>query len=370
LFSGAADMLVPQAFLPPEALTDSRTIGAAARLAIDAARRGDIARGLAIALHARGQARGLENASGELAALNAAAMVHSLRGDPVAAATSAMDALDLAARLGEEASAAHALVTLSTSALALGLAEDAHRALGRALAAAISARDPSLEVRARVALGIALGDLGEFGAAEREFSRSAELAGRGAGGANPGTLLANLANLHCKRGNRYRDRGRGAEAQLEGMQGEALARNALELAVSEGNRPVQGDARAIIGRARDLQGDPMGAIRDYERAAATARSANCRTRMPWFLLELGRLRLDAGDPVGARQACEEALQVASELRPSAKLSSACALFARIERLAGDEVGARRWERRGDEESVRLEVLRREVRSQLRSCLAG
>lgn len=363
-------MLVRQAFLPPEALIDSRTIGAAAQQAIDAARRGDIARGLAIALQAREQARGLEIEAGELAALNAAAIVHAIRGDPIAAAASAIDAHALAVRLGEHAAAGHALVTLAGSALALGLAEDARVALGRALARALAGRDSTLEVRTRVALGVALGDLGEFGSAEREFTLSMEVARRTGDSANPATLLANLANLHCKRGAQRRGRGESAEAALEGIQAEVVGRRALEVAASQGNAPVQVDATAVMARSRDLQGDAAGAMRGYESAARVARAAGCRARMPWFLLELGRLRLEAGDLAGARAACEEALQAAGDLRPSAKLSGACAALARIERCLGDEVGARRWERRGAEESDRLEDLRREVRSQLRSCLAG
>ena len=73
-------------FLPPEALADADSIAVAAERAIALAKGGDTRAALNLALQARRRAQGLEMGQGEIEALNAAAVVHLIRGDSIAAA--------------------------------------------------------------------------------------------------------------------------------------------------------------------------------------------------------------------------------------------------------------------------------------------
>ena len=98
-------------FLPPEALADADSIAVAAERAIALARGGDTRAALNLALQARRRAQGLEIDVGEIEALNAAAMVHLIRGDTIAAVASALDACELARRTGDRSRYGHALVS-------------------------------------------------------------------------------------------------------------------------------------------------------------------------------------------------------------------------------------------------------------------
>ena len=82
-------------FLPPEALGDEASLVAMSERAVTLARRGETRPAINLALQARRQAQAIESVRGELAALNAAAMVHLIRGDAVAAVAAAIDARDL-----------------------------------------------------------------------------------------------------------------------------------------------------------------------------------------------------------------------------------------------------------------------------------
>jgi tetratricopeptide (TPR) repeat protein len=332
-------------FLPPEALSDGPTLAAAAAHAVALARTGNSRKGLALALHARQQARGLEIEAGEVAALNAAAVVHSMRGDHIAAVAAGIDAYELAKRLGERRGMGHAMVTLSQSAFTLGALPEAVAALESCLDQAVSDLDPNLEIRARNALGIVHGDLGDFAAADRELTRALVLVQVHRDAQCPSRILANVANLRCKRARRHAEAGRTEEAHADCGTASRLAGDAVQLAIAEPNVPVQIDALAIQGRASDLCAAPREALKRLATACEIGLSTRCRTPLPWILCERGRIHLSLGEGLEARGLYEVALETAQELRPSTKVAEACAGLSQVERALGNEVGARRWSER-------------------------
>src|SRR5262245_35978860 len=118
-------------FLPPEALGDERSIAAAAARAISLAKGGDTRAALNLALQARRRAQGLDMGPGELEALNAAAIVHLIRGDSISAVAASMDACGIARRHGAEVRYGHAFVSLKLAAYNLGACDDVTGQLAR-----------------------------------------------------------------------------------------------------------------------------------------------------------------------------------------------------------------------------------------------
>lgn len=351
-------------FLPPEAWADHRTIAAAAAEAIAVARKGDARRGLALALHARQQALGLESEAGELAALNAAAIVHAIRGDHMAAVAAGIDAHDLAVKHGDRRILAHTLVTMSSAAFALGALSGARAALERSIVLGLEAGDRDVEFRARIALGVALGDLGEFDGAATEFTCALHLVREHRDSTSAARIVANLANVHLKRASRLFAEADGIGALRECAEAEQVARRALSLATDEANLPVQVDALGIRGRAKELQGDRAGGLALLGDAARLAREARFRQPLPWLLCEGARLALASGDVRSARDAYQEALEVATELRPSTRIEDACLGLAEVSARMGDTLGARRWRERAATESQDFDRQRRQTRAQV------
>ena len=351
-----------QPFLPPEALSDERTIAAAAAHAVGLARAGHARRGLALALQARHQAHGLESEAGELAALNAAAICHGIRGDHASAAAAGIDAFELAQRLGNERVRDDALITLCNAACSLGLKSEARALLPRLVRTAAAA-DPELELRARVAFGLVLGELAEFDCAERQFTHALGLI-RLHGCASPARIGANLANLHRKRAEHGFANGATAEARAACALAQEGAQRALADAIGEANALVEVDALAILAHVHMLLDDATQAHACFERAATRAKAARARGSLAWILVELGLVRLGLGAIDAARDALQEALEAAIEYQPSARVAQACRALGACDHAQGDQLGERRWQERAAAEDADFERARAHTRRDL------
>ena len=356
-------------FLPPEALADEGSIRAAAERAISLARRGESRAALALALHARRNAQLMEMEQGEGEALNAAAIVHLIRGDPVAAVATAIDASDLARRTGDEALLGHALVTLSLSACILGACDDALARLRRCADRAAETGQPSVEIRARVAIGILLGDRKRFDAATSQFDEALALARARPGLTNPSRIVANVANLHRKRAVAAFGRGFEARALHHCAEAIRIAREAGELAVQEGAVSTRIDALGILGCVHKLRGDLARARASLGESIALGRTARVPSATLWVLCELGSLDLDAGRWEEAAQAYNEALRIALELRPSRKIAQACAGLAAASAGLGEASAAGDWRLRADFEAAEFNAASVRTRRQLEEFLA-
>lgn len=354
----------------PEALTDAPTLAAAAARAVALARAGESRKGLALALLARQRARDLDIGRAEADALNAAGVVHAMRGDHIAAVAAGIDAWEVAHRCGARSAMGHAMVTLSQSAFAIGALPGAHAAIAGCVEQAERDRDPGLEIRARNALGIVLGDAGEFDAAQRELARALILVHDHRAATCPSRITANLANLRCKRARRLAGTGRDGEARTECLRARRLAVSARDVATQEPNVPVEIDALAIQGRAANLAGDHRDAIGHLAAACRVAAAARVRTPLPWILCERAGIHLALGEGDVAHALYLEALEIAQDLRPSAKVEAACEGLARVERARDNDVGHRRWSERAAAEARDFERSRLQARRQLESFFAG
>lgn len=332
--------------------------------AIDLARRGDGRAGLAIAQRAWHRARELGDDHGVLEASNAASLVHLIRGDSISAVAAAMDAHQLATRLDDVSLQGHALVTLSHAAFSLGTHREVHATLLDCIGRAEVEHDGELEVRARSALGIVLGDLGVFEEAEVQLEHAFRLVHVYRNASSPARIMTNIANLHRKRAVAHLAGGYEAEAARELRETEQLALRAFGLAVSDDSIPARTDALAIRACAQDMQGSRDQALALLACAVAIGTQAGCRTSILWVLCELGKLRLVSGDAGGARSAYEQALDIASILRPNAKIQLACDALADVEARLGRVEDAARWRERAALEAIEFESRRLDIRRQL------
>ena len=349
-------------FPQPEGLADDAPPAAVAARAVEMAREGDPRAALALAQRARRRAHQL--GTGEAEALNAAAVVHLIRGDPISAVAAAIDAAHLAHRLGARAPLWHARVSLGVAANALGARDDVCLLLSRCVEEAIGQGDAELEVRSRVALGIALGDAWSFSAAQTEFARSLLIARIRPTGTSPARITANVANLHRKRAGALAAAHYEEEAVRECRESVSVAQRACVIAIEEGSLTILIDALAIHGCVLAQLGRPEHARALLAESAALGTSRRCRSPLPWVLCELGSVALELGDVPAARQAYTEALAIASELTPSRKIDAACHGLADVEARLGDGSAALKWRTRASEEAGAFDRARLQTRRQL------
>ena len=352
-------------FLPPEALADAESISTAAERAIALAKGGDTRSALSLALQARRRAQGLDMAAGELEALNAAAIVHLIRGDSIAAVATALDACSLARRTGNRGRYTHAMVSLRMAAWNLGATDEVADCLDRCAREAMQMEDSGLEIRARVGLGVVLGDSGRFEAAGREYRRALPLATHAPSITGAARIMSNLANLQRKEAVAHFAGGFEALGLRAAEDSARLAAQASRMALEEGNVSVEIDAMAIRGCALQLRGDESRARVMLRTSIALGKGSRCPSSIVWVLCELGRIALGAGDLAEAVDAYSDAHEVARELRPSRKIAVACTGLAEVAARHGDVPGATHWRERAAEEEAAFEIARLQTRSQIR-----
>ncbi len=255
-------------------------------------------------------------------------------------------------------------MSLKLAAYNLGACDDAIAALQACVSEAIAFDDASVEIRARVGLGVVFGDAGRFDVAQYEFLRALQLAERHPDTAGPARITANIANLHRKRAQAHFAAGFEARGLHECDTSARVAGRACRMAVEEGNVAAEIDALAIRGCAYDLRGEAEHARALLKASIALGRSSRCPTAIVWVLCELGRLCLAADDLGGARTAFVEALDLARELRPSRKIAVACAGLADVEAREGRVPAALGWWERAADEAAAFEIASLQTRRQI------
>lgn len=357
-------------FLPPEALVDRADISAAATQAIHLARRGDPRAGLVLVQKARLRAQDLDMPSGEVEALNAAALVHHMSRNPIAAAAAALDARDLARRTGDASLQGHARVTLAIAGYDLEAEVDVEPELEACIAAAVEARDGALECRARLAYAVVLGDRERFGEAHVQLIAALQMSAGEGCTSTPARILANLANLHRKRALHALARNAQAEAFEQCTAALDAAARAEKQAAAEGYLGARIDALAIAGCVHALRGDDRTARVHLGDSVALARASRYGQFAVWVLCELGRLELRARDAAAARAAFAEGLDHALELRPCRKITTALEGLAEAAALRGDREGTRLWREQANAEARVFDAARVDTRRQLETAAAA
>lgn len=305
---------------------------------------------------------------GELEALNAASIVHLIRGDYISAMATSMDACAFARRVDDPLLRAHASVSLHLSAFNLDAREEAAHGLRACVQAGVEAGDAGLEIRARVALGVVLGDSAQFDAAAFELQRALSMAHGDFPVPCPARITTSLANLHRKRAMADVRSGSNARARAECDEAIRLARRACELAAPWGSLGVEIDAVAILGCAHAIAGDARRGRAMLMESAALGRGARSRTSIVWVLCQLGSVMLAQGELAGARSTYLEALEIATELRPTLKSAVACEGLAEAALARGDGDDFRRWRDRAVAERADFERARRRARQQVDAVL--
>jgi tetratricopeptide (TPR) repeat protein len=332
--------------------------------AVAAARRGDLREALHIAQLAWQGARERKDERGVLEATHAASMVHMIRGDSISAVAAAIDAYELARRLGESSLQGHARVNLCYVGFYLGTLDEAEADLRGCVEQAVRASDIGLEIRARVGLGIVLCETGRFEAAPSHFRKALKLSEEHPGYTPPACITVNLANLHLKSGTARIASGQREEAQLELVESARIAEQGFRLAMRDEGIPAGIDALGVRACALDLLGARDKALALLAYAVTLGDSMSTRSAVLWILCELARIRALAGLHDGARAAFTQALDIASGLRPNAKIHLACAGIAHAEAKLGRDASAAQWRARAVAEEAEFERWRRDTRWQL------
>ena len=340
-----------------------------AKEAVSVARRGDLKSALLLAQQAWQAARELKDERAVLEATHAASIVHMIRGDSISAVAAATDAFDLARRLGDASLEGHARVSLCFSGAELGTHEDAERDLGRCIEQAVAAHDSGLEIRARVALGIVLGDRGRFELAPAQFQRALALAEDHPGFTPPGCIAVNLANVHRKCAALHVAAGRQAQAEIHIAEALRVSDQAFRLSLEEEAVPACVEALGIRACALEMLGARDKALALLAYAVSIGVETRSRTAVLWVLCELGRVRVLASELDAARAAYTQALDAASGLRPCATIHIACAGLADVEGKLGRDAAAADWRARADSEKAEFERWRRDSRWQLARLLS-
>lgn len=332
--------------------------------AINSARCGDARTALAVTQRAWQRAREQGQERGMLEAATAASIVHMIRGDWIAGVAAAIDAWHLARRLGDGSLESHAIVTLCSAAFNLGTHQDVYGALLACIEQAQNERDGELEVRARSALGIVLGDLRVFDEAAAQFERVLALVHVYRHTSSAARITANIANLHRKRASMHLAQGCEAEAAAELRKAGELAQRAFQLGLADDSIPARTDALAIRACVIELQGERDKALALLGCAAAIGAEAGCHTAILWVHGELGRMRLAAGDVEGARASYLRVLEIAANLRPNARIRVACEALAETDARLGNVAAAAEWRERARLEAAEFESWRVDTRRQL------
>jgi tetratricopeptide (TPR) repeat protein len=247
---------------------------------------------------------------------------------------------------------------------------DAEADLRNCLDQAVAEKDAGLEIRARVGLGIVLGELGKFETAPMHFRHAMKLAETHPGFTPRACIAVNTANLHLKSGGARLASGHADEARVELMESARIARQAFDLAVQDEGVPASVDALGVQGCALDLLGSRDKALALLAYAVSLGAESGARSAILWILCELARIRLLAGQYEGARAAYTQALDIASGLRPSVKIHVACAGIAEAEAKLGREASAAQWSARAASEEAEFERWRRDTRWQLERFLGA
>jgi tetratricopeptide (TPR) repeat protein len=318
--------------------------------AIAAARRGELKEALHLAQQAWQGARERKDERGILEATNAASIVHMIRGDSISAVAAAIDAHQLAHRLGERSLAGHARVNLCYAGFYHGTQQDAAEVLHRCVDQAVAEKDVGLEIRSRVGLGIVLSELGKYETPATHFDRAMELAESHPHFTPPACIAVNFANHYLRAG------------ELE--ESAWMADQAFRLALGEEGIPAGIDALGVRALALERLGAGDKALALLAYAVTLGGEALPRGVVLWVLCELARVRFLAAQYEGSRHAWLQALDIATVLRPSAKIHLACAGLADVEAKLGNDEVAAQWRARAKSEEVDFASWRDDTRLQL------
>jgi hypothetical protein len=335
-----------------------------AESALAISRRGDTRGALVLLSHGLETAQRDGKPSDEVQSLNAASLVHLMRGDHWTALASAIDAFHIAQRQQHRLDMARATTVLATAIGLLVPIDNVLDLLADALAIAVREHDTALQMRIHNLLGITYGDLGEFNEADVHLTLAQVIALHGEQRADHWRIQANLASLCRKRAVAAQEAGDRAELERECEAGRAILRELLKHVEHEGNLQTHLDALMVLGLIDMTDGKPARALVHFDQAWHLAQAKKHRTVWPGLGVHIGRIEMAAGRLDAAEQTLTLALREAMFYRPSPKTATLCGLLADIRRQRGDARGAERWKQEATQAGVDFDKLRVEARRHL------
>lgn len=307
------------------------------RQAILTARGGDTRTGIQLAQRAWRLARADGQPRRLMQALNAMALCQLTAGRNIEAASTAIDAFRLAAKLPDRLAAMHALTTL------LGASNHMYDTLNATVPIAMRALelvrddgDLALIVRLHNTLGVSLGMLGRHEEGEAALEAALRLAPDADRTTPPSMISANLAHAAVLR------------ARNQPADGSRIAQAAQRLAQARAVTDLEQSAEAQIrvwycfGLFHHDRGDMTAAADALDRCIAEAVAMQHHTRSVDARLELVSVQIARGDTAAALASLDRAWMEADTIRPSRHAQAVCARLAELHAQTGNATEAARW----------------------------
>jgi tetratricopeptide (TPR) repeat protein len=335
-----------------------------AESALSVGRKGDTREALSILQGGIEAARKTSERRGEIIAMNAAALVHSIRGDFWAALAGSIDAFFMAKRENDRLGMGQAMTMLAGALLLMTPIDSEIELLRTSLTIGEEERNLKLQIRVHNLLGIVLGDLGRFDEAEMHLDLALVLAGYEEAGFDRWRVKSNIANLLRKRAAAANERGAAEECA-------DYARRGLELVACVEAHCMEHDKLMILLDAQGVAALLMLQLGRHEAAYDKFRTARDlaiarknRSVLSFIGLEMARLEIRAGDTDAAEASIQTGLREAALFRPSNKAAALAALMAEICDSRGERDSADHWRTNAEQSRIDFEALTKEARRQM------
>lgn len=335
-----------------------------AESALSVGRKGDTREALGILQGGIEAARKTSDKRGEIIAMNAAALVHSIRGDFWAALAGSIDAFFMAKRENDRLGMGQAMTMLAGALLLMTPIESEIELLRKSLAIGEEERNVKLQIRVHNLLGIVLGDLGRFDEAEMHLDLALVLAGYEEAGFDRWRVKSNIANLLRKRAaaaNRCGTTDNGVEYARRGLE---LVACVEAHCIEHDKLPILLDAQGVAALLMLQLGRHHDAYDKFRTARDLAIARKNRSVLSFIGLEMARLEIRSGDTDAAETSIQTGLREAALFRPSNKAAPLAELMAEICDGRGERDSADHWRTNAEQSRTEFEALTKEARWQM------
>jgi tetratricopeptide (TPR) repeat protein len=335
-----------------------------AESALTVGRRGDTKEALLILHGGIEAARRTSDRRGEIITMNAAALVHSIRGDFWASLAGSIDAFFMARRENDRLGMGQAMTMLAGAFLLMTPIDSEIELLRKALAIAEDERNLKLQIRVHNLFGIVLGDLGRFDEAEMNLDLALVLAESPEAVFDRWRVKTNIANLLRKRAEDARHRGASSQCGEDAKRGLDLIDDVIAHCFEHDKMPILLDALGVAGLLLLQLEQRDQAYEKFCTARELAQARKNRSVLSFIGLEMARLEMLAGDVQSAEESIHTGLREAALFRPSNKAAPLSALMADICADRGDARAEAQWRASARVADDEFQDLAREARRQM------
>ncbi len=335
-----------------------------AESALVVGRRGDTKEALLILHGGIEAARRSNDRRGEIITMNAAALVHSIRGDFWASLAGSIDAFFMARRENDRLGMGQAMTMLAGAFLLMTPVDSEIELLRKSLAIAEEERNLKLQIRVHNLFGIVLGDLGKFDEAEVQLDLALVLSGSPEAVFDRWRVKTNIANLLRKRAEDAKRRSAADQCADYATRGLELVDGVIAHCLEQDKLPILLDAQGVAGLLLLQLDQHAGAYERFRAARDLAVTRKNRSVLSFIGLEMARLEMRAGDMQAAEQSLQDGLREAALFRPSNKAAALSVLMAELCADRGDAKGEANWRTSAEAARAEFEELVQEARRQI------